>query len=339
MAGGMPGVPVPNNMGMVRYILALAVIVAHFNLWYGARIWWPVSSFEGVGGFFALSGFLVYGSYAKNPSLKSYIKSRAWRILPPYCFIVLLAALSLWLLSDVGPAAYFSSPQTWKYLVCNLCFLNWLQPALPGVFGGEAVNGSLWTMKVEWALYLSVPLVFLAIKRLRLAPGRTFVAVIATGIVYTVSILLLAAMHPRFNSLEVLSRQFVGQLSYFYMGVLIRWRLQEFLSARWLWLVVSLALMILGTFDLTLRALTAPVAISALVLLASLWGRWGTWEYRRDNLSYNIYLFHWPVIMILLSLGVANPWIAFPAVISITFALSWLVVRFVEKPLAARWRS
>ena len=64
-------------MGMVRYILALAVIVHHFNVIFGTNYWLPVSSYHAVGGFFALSGFLVYGSYRRSPSLVYYTKKRA----------------------------------------------------------------------------------------------------------------------------------------------------------------------------------------------------------------------------------------------------------------------
>ena len=43
-----------NNMDLVRYYLALSVLIAHFNYLTGFEIPWPTNSFTGVGGFFAV---------------------------------------------------------------------------------------------------------------------------------------------------------------------------------------------------------------------------------------------------------------------------------------------
>lgn len=37
-------VPVPNNMGLVRYVLAFAVIVSHFNILTGSDISFPLNA-------------------------------------------------------------------------------------------------------------------------------------------------------------------------------------------------------------------------------------------------------------------------------------------------------
>lgn len=37
-------IPVPNNMGVVRYVLAFSVIVAHFNTLVGGDVWFPITS-------------------------------------------------------------------------------------------------------------------------------------------------------------------------------------------------------------------------------------------------------------------------------------------------------
>ena len=42
-----------NSMGLVRYYLAFAVFVAHFNAVYEAGIWFHKDSYNAVGGFFA----------------------------------------------------------------------------------------------------------------------------------------------------------------------------------------------------------------------------------------------------------------------------------------------
>lgn len=71
----------------------------------------------------------------------------------------MLCALSLWTVSSLGIGEYFS--RTWlKYVGFNLAFLNFVQQSLPGVFEGhkfDAVNGALWTLKIEVMFYAVVP--------------------------------------------------------------------------------------------------------------------------------------------------------------------------------------
>ncbi len=122
-----------NNMDAIRYVLAFAVVVEHFNYLCGADIPFPIPASTGVGGFFALSGFLIYRNFEKRPGLRHYIAARARRILPPYLFIVLLCAFLLAAVSSLPAARYFTDPQWWRYLVSNALFLNFLEPSLPGV--------------------------------------------------------------------------------------------------------------------------------------------------------------------------------------------------------------
>ncbi len=147
----------------MRYVLSIAVIIAHVDYLTGYSLPFPFSSFEAVGGFFAISGFLMYPNYVRHGDALKYTRQRARRILPPYLFIVIACAFGFSLISELPFSKYFRSEGVAAYLGANISFLNWLHPDLPGVFEGEpyvtqAVNGSLWTMKVEWCLYFSVPI-------------------------------------------------------------------------------------------------------------------------------------------------------------------------------------
>ena len=82
-----------NNLDIVRYYLSFAVLFAHFAELTGTTNYFPTSSYTAVGGFFMLSGFLVFYSHLRSKSLAQYFRRRAQRILPPYVAIVLLCAL------------------------------------------------------------------------------------------------------------------------------------------------------------------------------------------------------------------------------------------------------
>jgi hypothetical protein len=65
--------------------------------------------------------------------------------------------IGLSLFSNISTSEYFRSPQLFKYFIVNVFFMNFLQPSLPGVFvenGSQAVNGSLWTIKLEIGFYI-----------------------------------------------------------------------------------------------------------------------------------------------------------------------------------------
>ncbi len=304
--GELPKLSRSNNMGAVRYYLALAVVVAHFSTVMGVDIPWPTSSYNAVGGFFALSGFLVYGSYLRAGSLHAYVARRARRILPPYLFIVLLCAFLLAALSSLSPAEYFSSPQWWRYLLANLTFMNFLGPDLPGVFTDHvstAVNGSLWTIKVEWMLYLSVPLVALLIRRLRRPALLTFAAIYIFSMLYRLGFLYLYETHGS-EIWNILSRQVFGQLMYFYTGVAIYFRLAAFMRYRWQLLAAALLLTLLGDYIPCYDYTLGPIAVSILVLWFSLAGTGASrlssffQRFNIDNISYDIYLVHLPVIQV-----------------------------------------
>ena len=157
-----------NNFDIIRYYLSFAVFFAHFGILTNTNYFLPTSSVDAVHGFFVLSGFLVFLSYIRNPQVGHYANRRIRRILPPYFFIITCCFFLGGIISSLSFGEYITSTQTWKYLIANYTFLNFLEPALPGVFSNNVVpviNGSLWTLKVEVLLYASVPIVYFLMER------------------------------------------------------------------------------------------------------------------------------------------------------------------------------
>ncbi len=327
------------NMDLLRYALALGVMVAHYNELGGHDVPYPITSFESVGGFFALSGFLIYPSFEKHRALGDYLRRRARRILPPYFFIVLTCAVGLVFASPLPADLYFGSGGFWGYLGANLTFLNFLHPDLPGVFAGPeyllpAVNGSLWTMKIEWCLYLSVPLVVWLVSRFRWNRRATAAAIAVLSIAYR---LVLELLYERTGNpwLEVLSRQFFGQLSYFYMGVLIYLYRDAFKRRLLGWGIAGLVLYLCAGALPGGGTVVAPVAIAILVLAISLTERTPGLLRHRHNVSYEMYLFHFPAIQLLIFTGLNEgpEWASFGVMTAAVVGLSvgwnraWLYLR------------
>ncbi len=337
-----------NNIGAVRYILALAVFIAHYNLLSGHDIPFPVTSYQGVGGFFAISGFLIFKSYHHaDGNTMHYLRNRALRILPSYFFIVIAATLALSVVSSLSITDYFRSHATWRYLMANISFLNFLQPSLPGVFDGgvtNAVNGSLWTMKVEWALYLSVPATAWFILRRGYRPW------IVIGIIYILSTAyrwgFLALYHHTGVSLyEILSRQFMGQMSFFYAGALLYCyfdRMKKFLPVIG---TIAFAVIVPATIarcDSAIYVIALyPAALSYIVLTLGLLGRWGAAIARLEDCSYEIYLFHYPVIQLLTRIDIFNRdsgCILFLSSLAATWILAYICARYISGPIRHKLR-
>lgn len=153
-----------NNLNIIRFIAAIMVIYAHsFALSSKTRD--PLSevangqtSFGGLAVcvFFFFSGFLITRSVSKSHSLFEFMKNRIIRIFPPLIVVVSLSAFVLGgLVSEFDIHEYYMNKQTYLYLT-NAIFI--LRHNLPGVFEynvyGKVVNGSLWTIPVEFICYI-----------------------------------------------------------------------------------------------------------------------------------------------------------------------------------------
>ena len=326
-----------NNLDIVRYYLSFAVLFAHFAELTGSTNYFPTSSYTAVGGFFMLSGFLVFYSYLRSRSIAQYLRRRAQRILPPYIAIVLLCAVCGVFITNLSVGNYFSSSQFWQYLGANLTFANFLQPSLPGVFEGqvyESVNGSLWTMKVEVLLYLSIPLV--AWLMMRSSRAWTLVAIYALSYIYKV---WMGLMYADTGELiyRIMQRQVGGQLLFFYSGVAILLYFDYFQRYIRVLFPIALAVGIASKYVNWFDAIE-PLCIAIVIIGFAYNCRWFVWMRKYDNIAYDIYLFHYPIIQLVVYWGLPerNIYLALAVVVGMTLSLSLLSWYLIERPVMRR---
>lgn len=165
-----------NNLDALRLLGAGLVMLGHGFVLTGREDQVPgLLGFEyiqtaGVAIFFSISGYLVCGSWDRSRDLRTYLGARALRIFPGLWGVVLVSAFVIGpIVTTVGLSAYFSDPTVWEYLR-NLWLV--IRFNLPGVFDQVpyvgTMNGSLWTLPVEFTCYLAVPLVFFRNRQLRI---------------------------------------------------------------------------------------------------------------------------------------------------------------------------
>ena len=153
-----------NNIGLLRMIAALLVILGHaYNITTGdvdplSRLTDGQTTLGQVAVllFFFYGGFLIMKSMESKRTARKFFRARAFRIFPLLWIVVLASVLLLGPLMTTWPKLqYFGNPGTWKYLLNG--FLIPVHP-LPGVFENNTlnstVNGSLWTLPVEFICYI-----------------------------------------------------------------------------------------------------------------------------------------------------------------------------------------
>jgi peptidoglycan/LPS O-acetylase OafA/YrhL len=294
-------------------ILASVVALFHVNALTGipAFSWFDryLSAPFAVRSFFVISGMLIYRSYTRSSSLSSYLEKRVRRIYPAYFTVVTLAAVALCMVSTVPLVSYFGA-EFWQYLGANLLFLNFVSPVLPGLFFDHinpAVNGALWTLKIEVIFYLSVPILHLLCRKL--GTKKVMAAVFAISCAWKYGFGYLAQMDAArhlnlgenyrsiYAQLEV---QFPAQLAYFSAGILL---LLYFDKLKYHFRTIAAITAALYLVDHWLTGGRLDIFwISGLVFAFGFWRYFGNFS-KYGDFSYGVYIVHWPILQVLITLG------------------------------------
>jgi len=164
-SGGAPARARETNLfDIMRIVAASMVLWAHaYALTGGAPPGWYGNTVGtmGVKIFFIISGLMITRSWLADPRLHAFAMRRILRIIPALALVVLLSTFVL------GPI--FTTLSLHDYLLAHGTRLYlWniaLYPvySLPGMFAGlpypSVINGSLWSLPAEMAMYIATPFV------------------------------------------------------------------------------------------------------------------------------------------------------------------------------------
>lgn len=329
-----------NSFNEVRLILSFIVYLAHTSVLASANDFtWLLKKFDSefaITGFFAISGYLVTHSYFRSKSLHLYFLKRVRRIYPAYILVILYCLMIGKLTSNLEFSSFFINQETFNYILANLSFLNFLCPDLPGSLTENkivALNGSLWTIKVEIMLYVSLPFILLLFRKFSI----TFIMI---------SILVLGvAWEVFFNEYvdhplgQTIARQFPAQLPYFAVGSIL-----AMLAVRNLYKVAILVIFIAHYFyfsdflNESFLTLVNMVLVPCFVIFVAKSRIMAIRIGRIGDLSYGVYLFHFPTIQLFeyfdfYQQNIVLSLIGSTLIILILAYLSWHVVekRFLNK--------
>lgn len=341
----------------LRAIAVLLVVIYHLF-----PAWMLRSGFIGVDVFFVISGFLITSLLLRERersgriALGAFWIRRARRLLPALIVVVTMCASAAWLIggdvlvglgTQVAGAATFS--YNWLSIAAGTSYFTATQPE---------VFRNLWSLAVEEQFYLLWPLL---LPLFLLLPGRWLrtAAALALGAGSAAwAVALLATTEP--------TRTYYGTDTHAFgllLGVALAFALQGATTRaappraiRVLGPVLGTAavagLVALATMTPTTDAVTFPGALVAASLLTgviiavsvrpgSLFGRALDIAPLRwiGERSYGIYLWHWPLVVLVTAAGTGStadagvPVAAGAAAGVLTLALSELSYRFVEQPV------
>jgi len=328
-----------NNFDFLRVVFAFTVAFAHLIELSDLEILKPLKIYFNtrlaIDGFFIVSGFLIAKSFENSKTIKEYIIRRAKRIIPAYAVVILVSALFFSAISTSSLSEYFSNIQFWKYLTANLSFQNYLEPCLPGVFETNkfcAVNGALWTIKVEEAFYLLVPLFYWFVR------SKKFNFYLLIVIVYLLSVFY----YMYFLSIDNyrIAKQLPGALAFFATGIVFYKNFSLLQKWKDYIIIPCLILFVLEHYILKTQILK-PISFGIMVFYIAYSFRFLNNFGKYGDFTYGIYIYHFPIIQLFVFLGLFNkypPLIICTSVLMLTLLLAILSWYLIEIPYLSESR-
>jgi peptidoglycan/LPS O-acetylase OafA/YrhL len=330
-----------NNFDFLRLIGAVLVVYGHSYPLTGTGGPGFAANAPGTIGvkiFFVISGYLVALSWLRDPHLPRFLLRRSLRIFPALAVVVLLSVVVLGpVITTLPLSAYFQNGWTAFYLRNIALYINY---GLPGVFETNvyplAVNGSLWSLPVEFSMYLLTPLLLSRLVNF----NRFNLAALAIGLA-GVSVLLIRTW-PR-TSIYVLYATNVWNwlevAPYFLFGAAFAHYRLEWLTNIY---VAFVGLFALGVFAMSATAEEAMlVVVLPYAVLSFGLGYTAVFEQLtgKNDLSYGVFLFGFPVQQTITAVAgpQIGPWANCLISLIVCSCLAYLSWNLVERPMLS-WK-
>lgn len=315
-----------NNFDHLRLIAAVAVIVSHsFSIvglpeppapFYG-NTWGAV----GVAVFMVISGFLVTKSWFRTENPVLFFKYRFLRISPALFVVILLTVFVMGpVVTSLPLKDYFLNKDTYHYLLSNSIF--YIQYNLPGVFAAnpvkDTVNGSIWTLRFEFAMYFV--LAFLGMTKLLKKKA--------------VSVLIFAVLLSLTPIADTVQLNHLIYLPMFFMAGVLFYLYREVIPLRGSYALVCVVIFVLSSFT---RPLGGPLLVifgSYLLFYVALEPKLRLPQLTKiGDFSYGIYIYAFPVQQMIAWFFKGRVGYAQELILSLifTFAFAFLSWHLVER--------
>ncbi|MEH6444871.1 MAG: acyltransferase family protein [Oceanospirillaceae bacterium] len=325
------------DLNGLRAIAVIAVVFFHFN-----AAWLP-GGFAGVDVFFVISGFLMSGIIFRGLennsfSITNFYVSRANRIVPALAVLCLVLLVLGW---------FYLAPMQYKALgkhaASSISFLsNIIYWREAGYFDTSSHAKWLlhtWSLSVEWQFYIIYPLVLVTMKRFM--SYQVMKWVVLAGSVLGFAFCIVATYKWHNSSYYLLPTRawemMIGGVAYLFpfnlkeknkvrlelVGIILLLFSLVFISKDNLWPGYLAIVPTFGAF-LIIQSQRSNSVIANSFLLQ----RIGLW-------SYSIYLWHWPIVVLLYTLSINDYSYVFLGIL-FSVLLGFLSHKYIESKFKYR---
>ncbi len=296
--------PRRNNFDLIRLVLAGMVAVAHgIVMRTGHQPYFGISTLGdfALDGFFILSGFLVVRSWLSLGNFWRYAWHRFLRIMPAYwvCLLVLAFVVAPTALALEGRplTELWTAPDSAiRFVEVNLG-LNVFTYEIASIFAHNPnpliVDGSLWTLILEAGCYVVLAVLGL----IGVLRKRTWVIPAFALVLWMLATLYDFGVYVGIgdNTLRMLMLFLIGASIYLYA---------DRVPMR-AWLAVAAAVVFVASVALlTNYRMVGAVPLAYLLIYCAAGLRWNL--RLRTDLSYGVYIYHWPIEQLLMLTVVAQ---------------------------------
>lgn len=292
-----------NGLGTLRLVLAGLVIISHS--WELLELPEPLRALGSrlsfgdiaVDGFFVLSGYLVASSWVSSPD--GYFWRRAKRIFPGFvvCYALCILIAPLWT----------SAPIDWPRTILRMVTLKF------PLIGDMTTNGSVWTIVYEFRCYLLV----MALGLLGVFRKPSILLALAVVCLVGSAVLPSDATLPLIETVFGDAQKLARLCGAFLVGSAFRF--VPGLLTPWLGLAL-VAVPIIGEPALVIGG-------GALMMWLGFKGK-----SPKEDVSYGLYLYGWPVGMLLILAGISNPFALVALTLIASLLCGWASWRLIERP-------
>lgn len=324
-----------NNITLLRHVAAIFVIISHSYDLLLKMNHEPLSilsghsiSFSRLGliFFFFMSGFLTTQSLLDSESVKKYMIKRILRIYPALIVLIFLTVFVLGpIFTRLPIKEYFARSQTWEYLFGGS--LIRLRFSLPEVFNNSGVNGSLWSLPIEFRFYILLPVL--------LVTGILRKRVLFFSFLILLLCLYLYVPFLKHTSVVRYLLPYINWAVFFFSGSFVFFIKEKiplnykvFLALSLIWFCVKQVLIVGRLAELLCFAyVVLLIGFKTPLLLNS--------YFKKNDFSYSLYIYSFPIQKIIINLFDFNlsPPLLFLLSLMVLAPFCLMSWNFVEKPI------